>query len=78
VRRKPFLAAWVVTTSEEKQLVGYRLADSEGERKWEAFLNRLHRCGMEGQVLKMVITDGNLGLRNALATVYSLRSVTLV
>lgn len=70
VQRKPVLVAYVITTSGEKQLVGYRLAASESEAEWEALLNSLYHRGLEGKALKLVVTDGNPGLHKALATVY--------
>jgi putative transposase len=70
VQRKPVLVAYVITTTGEKQLVGYRLAGSESEAEWEAFLNDLFRRGLVGTALKLVVTDGNAGLHKALATVY--------
>lgn len=70
VQRKPVLVAYIITQSGEKQLVGYRLADSESEAAWAAFLNDLYRHGLQGTALKLVVTDGNLGLHQALATVY--------
>jgi putative transposase len=70
VQRKPVLVAYVITSSGEKQLLGYRLADTESETEWEAFLNDLYRRGLEGKALRLVITDGNAGLHKALQTVY--------
>ena len=70
VQRKPVLVAYVITTSGEKQLIGYRLADTESETEWEAFLNDLYRHGLAGTALKLVVTDGNPGLHKALAMVY--------
>jgi putative transposase len=68
--RKPVLVAYVITTSGEKHLLSYRLADTESEAAWEAFLNDLYRRGLEGKALRLVITDGNPGLHKALQTVY--------
>jgi transposase-like protein len=70
VQRKPILVAYVITSTGEKRLVGYRVCRSESEPEWEAFLNDLYRHGLEGKALKMVITDGNPGLHKALQTVY--------
>lgn len=70
VQRKPVLVAYVISRAGEKQLVGYRLAVTESEAEWEAFLNDLYRHGLEGKALKLVITDGNPGLHKALQTVY--------
>jgi putative transposase len=70
VQRKPILVAYIIVTTGEKQLVGYRLADAESEAAWEAFLNELYQHGLKGKALKLVITDGNAGLHQALQTVY--------
>lgn len=70
VQRKPVLVAYVITQTGEKQLLGYRLGATESEAEWTAFLNDLYGHGLAGKALKLVVTDGNGGLHNALATVY--------
>lgn len=70
VQRKPVLVAYGITAGGEKQLLSYRLADTESEAEWEGFLNDLYRRGLEGKALKLVTTDGNPGLHRALQTVY--------
>lgn len=70
VQRKPVLVAYGITTTWERHLISYRVCRSESEAEWEAFLNDLYRRGMEGKALKLIITDGNPGLHEALQTVY--------
>ena len=38
--------------------------------RWEGFLNRLYNRGLTGEVLSLIITDGNRGLENAVDNIY--------
>lgn len=42
----------------------------ESERRWEVFLNNLYNRGLVGDVLGLVITDGNAGLENTVESIY--------
>jgi transposase-like protein len=40
--------------------------NAESEVKWEGFLSRLWQRGLKGELLSLIITDGNTGLHNAI------------
>lgn len=76
VRKKSILAVkglkidgkgYIVT---EQMLDYYPAPKGESSIAWETIVNDLYRRGLEGNNLKMVVTDGNKGLLNALALVY--------
>jgi len=54
----------------KEELIDYRLAKGESSAAWESFIHDLFKRGLEGATLKMVGTDGNEGLLNALDLVY--------
>lgn len=70
VRKKLVLVAYGITNEGHRRIISFRIARSESEAEWEAFLNDLYRRGLHGQALKLVVTDGCPGLRKALDTVY--------
>ncbi len=69
--KKLILVAYGITMFGRKELISFRLAPSESQAAWEAFLNDLYKRGLKGDNLKLVITDGCAGLRAALDTVYA-------
>ncbi len=70
VRKKLVLTAYGIDNDGKRQIISFRIAKSESEAAWEAFLNDLYRRGLEGASLRLVVTDGCLGLRKALDTIY--------
>jgi putative transposase len=68
--RKAVLTVYVVKSSGEKELLDFRVADSESEAQWESFLNHLYNRGLEGRQLRLIISDGGTGLHAALQMVY--------
>jgi putative transposase len=70
VQKKLVLTAYGITKEGKRQIIAFRIASSESEAEWEAFLNDLYRRGLEGNALKLVATDGCPGLHKALDTVY--------
>jgi len=69
--KKLVLAAYGITVFGKKELISFRIASSESEASWEAFLNDLQKRGLKGENLKLIITDGCKGLHAALDTVYA-------
>jgi len=69
--KKLVLVAYGITLFGKKELISFRIASSESEAAWEAFLNDLYKRGLRGDNLKLVITDGCPGLHAALDTVYA-------
>jgi len=68
--RKAVLTVYVIKSSGEKELLDFRVADSESEAQWESFLNHLYKRGLEGSQLRLIISDGGAGLQAALQMVY--------
>lgn len=55
----------------KEEILAYRLARrGESTAAWEAFINDIFERGLKGEVLRMIGTDGNEGLLNALDLVY--------
>ena len=69
-RHKVVLAAYGITAEGVKEMIGYRLEDSEGEAGWRRLLGSLRRRGLTGQAVKLVVTDGGSGLLAALDDFY--------
>ena len=70
VKRRLVLCAYGITVSGQRRLLAFRLAQSESAQAWEAFLSQLQARGLAGHRLKLIVTDGCLGLHQALETVY--------
>jgi len=70
VKRRLVLCAYGITVTGERQLLDYRLAKSESQASWEAFLNQLRERGLLGRHLQLITTDGCPGLHGALDVVY--------
>lgn len=69
--KKLILVAYGITIFGKKELISFRIASSESQAAWEAFLNDLYNRGLKGNNLKLVTTDGCPGLHAALDTVYA-------
>jgi transposase-like protein len=70
-KKKLVRVAYGITLFGKKELISFRIASSESEASWEAFLNDLYNRGLKGDNLKLIITDGCPGLHAALDTVYA-------
>lgn len=69
--KKIILVAYGITLFGKKELISFRIASSESQTSWEAFLNDLYNRGLKGNNLKLIITDGCPGLHAALDIVYA-------
>jgi putative transposase len=69
-RKVVVLTAYGITWDGRRELIDFRVADSESEANWSAFLNDLYRRGLVGEHLQLVTTDGAPGLLAALDLVY--------
>jgi len=69
--KKLVLVAYGITIFGKKELISFRIASSESQASWEAFLNDLYNRGLKGDNLKLIITDGCKGLHAALDLVYA-------
>lgn len=70
MQRKLILCAYGITVSGERRLLDFRLGTAESQAQWEAFLSNLRERGLFGNHLRLVVTDGCVGLHRALETVY--------
>ena len=68
--RKVVLVCYGVTAGGVKELIGYRLENSEAEAGWRRLLGSLRRRGLVGQAVKLIVTDGGKGLLGALDDFY--------
>jgi putative transposase len=68
--RRPVLVAFGLRCDGKKEVIDFRLAQSESAAEWERFLADLIRRGLVGNQLEMVCVDGGSGLRAALPTAF--------
>jgi putative transposase len=64
------LVAYGVRPDGTRQLLAFLRTKGESQADWEALLNDLHRRGLKGDKLLLVVTDGCPGLAAAIQTVY--------
>ncbi len=70
VRRRVVLVAYGITAPGRREVLAYRLAQGESEAAWTAFLQDLYLRGLQGRLLRLVISDGSAGLHAAVSLVY--------
>ena len=70
VVRKVVLVAYGVRGDGGREVIDFWVAKNESESEWFGFLNSLYRRGLVGGGLRLIITDGGLGLLRALDMVY--------
>jgi putative transposase len=70
VKKRLVLVAYGIDEEARRHILAFRLATAESEVQWQAFLDDLYRRGLEGNALRLVISDGCKGLHKALDTVY--------
>ena len=68
--RRPVLVALGIRPDGKKEVIDFRLAQSESAAEWERFLGDLICRGLDGEALEMICIDGGAGLRAALSTAY--------
>lgn len=68
--RKAVLTAYAIKSNGVRELVDFRMASSESQDQWEGFLNHLYNRGLEGKMLRLVISDGATGIKTAIQMVY--------
>jgi putative transposase len=68
--RRPVLVALGLRPDGKKEVIDFRLAQSESAAEWERFLGDLIRRGLTGDGLEMICVDGGAGLLAALPTAY--------
>lgn len=70
VHKKRVLVAYGISKSGKREIIDYAFAQGESQIAWECFIQHLYVGGIQGQMLKLIITDGNQGLLNALDFIY--------
>jgi len=69
-KRVQMLVAYGVGGDGRRRLLGFQRSLGESQQAWEGLLGDLYRRGLEGQQLKLIVTDGCAGLAAARQTVY--------
>jgi putative transposase len=70
-KRRCVLVVYGIKSNGTRELIDFELAPhGESQIAWERFLYRLYNRGLEGNSLRLIVRDGNKGLKNALANVF--------
>lgn len=70
VRRRMVLVAYGVRPNGQREILDYHFAYGESEAAWLEFLQGLFNRGLEGNHLRLIVSDGGKGLRAALPVVF--------
>ncbi len=70
LRQRVVLVVYGIDAHGTRELLDFRLAETESEAEWSALLHSLYQRGLEGRALEVVVSDGAAGLKGALALVY--------
>lgn len=65
------MTAYGIKVDGRRELIDFVVTNAESEKKWWKFLNDLHRRGLTGEALGLVVMDGNPGLENAVDLVWA-------
>lgn len=71
-KKRYVLVAYGIRIDGRREIIDFRIVSSESQNKWVGFLQDLQNRGLKGEVLSLVVTDGNPGLENAVDFVYPL------
>jgi len=69
-KTKLVLVAYGITLTGHRELIDFMVSPSESEKAWYGFLNRLFLRGLEGETLRLIVSDGGSGLTAALPQLY--------
>jgi transposase-like protein len=69
-KRVMMLVAYGVRREGPRQLLGFVRSHGESQAAWEGLLQSLYRRGLQGNHLRLIVTDGCAGLAAAIQTVY--------
>ena len=70
-KRRCVLVVYGIKSNGIRELIDFELtSNGESQIAWERFLNRLYHRGLEGKNLRLVIRDGNKGLKNAFNNIF--------
>jgi len=71
-KSRAVLAAYGVTVQGIRQIIDFRVVDTESENKWTGFLQNLQTRGLTDDTLSLIVTDGSKALENAVDNVFPL------
>jgi transposase-like protein len=69
-KKKVALVAYGITHTGHRELIDFRITPSESAAAWHGFLMTLYHRGLEGDGLKIIVSDGGRGLISALEYLY--------
>jgi len=69
-KTKIVLVAYGITHAGHRELIDFMVSPAESEKAWYGFLNRLFLRGLEGETLRLIVSDGGAGLTAALPQIY--------
>jgi putative transposase len=69
-KTKIVLVAYGITHTGHRELIDFMVSPSESQNAWYGFLNRLYLRGLEGEGLRLIVSDGGSGLTAALPQIY--------
>lgn len=70
-RRRVVLTAYGVDKDGRGEVISFKVTGyGESEQAWSNFINELYYKGLEGKNLKLVVIDGNAGLKKAVELVW--------
>ena len=70
VQRRMVLCAYGMTTEGQRELIDFQIVKAEGEDTWYGFLWNLWSRGLRGELLELIVTDGQAGLIRALGRLW--------
>lgn len=71
-KKRYVLVAYGIRIDGKREIIDFRVVSAESQNKWIGFLQDLYNRGLKGEVLSLIVTDGNAGLENAVDFVYPL------
>ncbi len=69
-KKKAILVAYGITREGTREIIDFTVVKHESEHAWAGFLFNLLMRGLTGTNLRLIITDGNQGLANAVDLTY--------
>ena len=69
-KRVHMLVAYGIKPDGTRQLLAFMRSQGESQSAWEGFLENLYQRGLEGDNLRLIVTDGCPGLGAALQRIY--------
>ncbi len=71
VQRRLALCAYGISVTGQRELIDFEIVNAEGEDAWHGFLWNLWNRGFRGELLDLIVTDGQAGLIRAVSRIWS-------